>query len=172
MRGRDLSAVLPVYLIAVILRRIVAGGNIDTGDAVQSPHGEGELRRRTQRFKYIGLDAVGAQAQSRLVGKFGRHVAGIVSDGHSPLLHTQLADIIGQSLRRLSDRINIHAVGTCADNAAKAGCTKGQRRVETVLNLLLISPDGRNLCLGRLIEIGIGKPLFIRFLITHKCFLL
>ena len=35
MRRRKLSAVLPVYLVSVVLRRVVAGSDIDAGDAAQ-----------------------------------------------------------------------------------------------------------------------------------------
>ena len=44
IRRRDLCAVLPVNLVAVILRRIVAGGNVDTRDTSQMTYRKGELR--------------------------------------------------------------------------------------------------------------------------------
>ena len=45
VRRCDLRAVLPVNLVAVVLRRVVAGGDVDTGDAVKLADCEGKLRR-------------------------------------------------------------------------------------------------------------------------------
>ena len=84
--GRSkLGAVLPVYLVAVVLRRIVAGRNINSGDTAQLPHCKGQLRRRTQRFKAVRLDSVGRQSAGRLIGKLRGHTAGIVGNGNASL---------------------------------------------------------------------------------------
>ena len=49
MRRRDLCAVLPVYLVAVVLRRVVRSGDLDARLAVEIAQGEGFLRHRPQR---------------------------------------------------------------------------------------------------------------------------
>ena len=57
----ELCAILPVYLVAVVFRRIVACSDIDAGDAAQLTHCKGKLRRGTQGLKLVGLDPVGRQ---------------------------------------------------------------------------------------------------------------
>ena len=70
MRRCDLCAVLPVNLVAVVLRRVVAGGDVDAGDTMQCADCKGQLRCRTQRFKHISLDAVGCQTEGGHICKF------------------------------------------------------------------------------------------------------
>ena len=58
MRRCKLCAVLPVNLVAVVLRRVVAGGDVDTGDTAQLAHCEGQLRGGTQGLEQAHGDAV------------------------------------------------------------------------------------------------------------------
>lgn len=55
MRRCKLCAVLPVNLVAVVLRRVVAGGDVDAGDAAKLADGKGKLRRRAQRLEPVRL---------------------------------------------------------------------------------------------------------------------
>ena len=70
MRGRKLCAILPIYLVAVVFRRIMTGCDIDSRNASQLPHCVGQLRSRTQRLKLVGLDAVSRQGHSCFHSKF------------------------------------------------------------------------------------------------------
>ena len=54
----NLCAVFPVTFISVILRRIVACRNHDTGNAAQLTQSEGQFRRRPQSVEHISLDPV------------------------------------------------------------------------------------------------------------------
>ena len=47
----DLSAVAPVYLVTVVLRRVVARRDDNARRCMKKAHGKGELGRRAQRFK-------------------------------------------------------------------------------------------------------------------------
>ena len=47
MRRSDLRAVLPVYFVAIIFRRIVACGNVDSRNAAQLSYCVGKFRSRT-----------------------------------------------------------------------------------------------------------------------------
>ena len=69
MRRRELSAVLPVYLVSVIIRGIVAGSDIDAGYAVKLPDCKAELRCGPQGLKAICLYAIGSQSTGSLIGK-------------------------------------------------------------------------------------------------------
>ena len=134
----DLRAILPVYLISVILRRVMTGCNVDTGDAAKRTHCIRQFRRRTQRFEDISLNSIGCQAQSRLICKFRRHPAGIVCDCHALLLPVLADNIIRKTLGRLSHRINIHTIRSCTDDSPKAGCPEFQILIKTLLDLVII----------------------------------
>ena len=55
----DLSAVLAVDLVAIIIGRIMRGGNDDAGHAALIADGKGQLRRSADTVKDIGRNAVG-----------------------------------------------------------------------------------------------------------------
>ena len=118
IEGRgDLGAVLPVYLVAVVLRRVVAGRHHDARRAAQGAQRKGKLRGGTEGIEHIGLDAVGRQAQRRHVRELRRHAPGIVGDGNALPLGALLQDEIGQPLGGLADRVDVHAVGSGPDHA-------------------------------------------------------
>ena len=50
-------------------------------------------------------------------------------------------EIIGQSLCRAADCINIHPIGTRAKHAAQAGCPKRQIPVKPIKNFVVLSLD-------------------------------
>ena len=68
-----LGAVLPVSLVSVIFRRIMAGRDHDAGRTSQLPYRIGQYRCGTQRSKYICLYAVCVKAQSSFISELGRH---------------------------------------------------------------------------------------------------
>ena len=69
MRRCDLRSVLPVYLITVILRRIMARSNIDTCNTSQLANSIRKLWCRTQALKNICPNAIGCQTERCLLGK-------------------------------------------------------------------------------------------------------
>ena len=69
-----LSAVLPVYLLAVILRRVVAGGYHHARHAVKVQYGKGKLGDRVQRAVKIRLYSVLGEHQRRLLCKYVGHM--------------------------------------------------------------------------------------------------
>ena len=118
MRRGNLCAILPVYLVSIILRRIMAGRNVNSGYASKRANGVRQFRRRAQRFKYIRLDPVGSKAQCSLICKLRGHAPGIIRDCHAFRLTAILHDIVGKPLGCLSDRIDVHAVRSCADDSS------------------------------------------------------
>ena len=141
MRRCDLRAVLPVYFVSVILRWIVTCGDIDPGDTAKLSHGIRKFRRRSQRFKHIGFDPVCRQTKRRLVCKFRRHPAGIISDCHAFLCVAAFVDIIGKSLRCFPHRVNVHPVRSCSDDPAKTGRSKLKVCIKTLFDLVLVIFD-------------------------------
>ena len=165
--GGHLRAVLPVYLIAVVLRRIVAGRHNDTGDAAQGTQREGKLRSGAKLVEHVCLNPVRRQAQRRLIREFRGHIAGIVGDGDALLFSALLDDIIGQSLGGLPHRVDVHPVGARADHAAQSSGSELQLLIEPVLDLLLIALDSGKLVLRLLIKIRILPPEAVLVHIAH-----
>ena len=157
----ELGAVLPVYLIAVVFRRIVAGSDIDAGDAAQFTDRKGKLRRGAQGFKLVGLDPVGRQGHGCLHGKLRGHSPGIKGNGNALFLSALFFYIIGKALGRPADCINIHTVDARADDAAQARGTELQIHIEPLFDLIFIVCDGPQLIFRILVEIRVRKPLFI-----------
>ena len=58
VRRCDLCSVLPVYLVSVVFRRIVARCNIDSGNTSKLSDCKRKLRSRPQALKYISLDSI------------------------------------------------------------------------------------------------------------------
>ena len=166
--GGHLRAVLPVYLIAVVLRRIVAGRHNDSGDAAQGTQREGKLRGGAKLVEHVRPDPVCRQAQRRLIRELRGHIAGIIGDGNALLFSALFDDVVGQSLGGLSHRIDVHPVGTRADHAAQSARSELQLLIKPVLDLLLIALDSCKLVLRLLIKIGILPPETVLVHIAHN----
>ena len=178
MRRRHLRAVLPVRLVSVVLRRVVARRDLDAGLAAEITEREGLLRHAAQRVGQIRLDAVRCEAKGRLLRELGGHVPAVVRDRDAAGRIAVLIDVVGEALRRLADRVDVHAVRAGADDAAQAARTKGQARVEAVLDFLLIVADREQLLLRRIVEIRVAQPalkfFFCGFVhaLLQSCYLL
>ena len=70
MRRCDLRAIFPVYLITIVLRWIMAGCNVDSGNTSEFSDCIRKLRCRTKRIEYIGFDSVRSQTACRFLCKF------------------------------------------------------------------------------------------------------
>ena len=174
---RKLRAVLPVNLVAVVLRRVVAGGDVDAGDAAKLADGKGKLRRRAQRLEPVRLDAICRQCQRCFLGKFRGHMTGVKCDRHAFCRAALLDDVICQSLGRTADGVDIHPVNTCTDDAAQSCRTKLQIHIETLFNLIFIALNGAQFLFRCLVKVWIFQPFFVnRHVILHDsltpCFLL
>ena len=118
MRRGDLCAILPVYLVSIILRRIMAGCNVNSGYASKGANSIRKFRRRAQGFKHVRLDSVSGKAQCSFICKLRGHAPGIVCDRHAFRLTAILHNIVGKPLGCLPDRIDVHAVRSCADDSS------------------------------------------------------
>ena len=167
MGGCYLCAVLPVSLVSVILRGIVACGDDNTGNAAQCAECKGKLRCGAQGFKDIGFDAVCCQAACSLVCKFGGLVTGIKGNGNAFFLSSLFDNVVCQSLCCFSDGIHIHTVGACSDDAAQSAGSKFQFLIKTLFDFLLVIFDRQKLLFGCFVKIGIIQPEFILLFITH-----
>ena len=90
-------------------------------------------------------------------------MSAIVAHGHAALCGIAALgkNDLGQRLGRLGDHKGVHPVDTGTHHAAKSRRTEGKRHIKTVLDLLLISGNGKKLCLHFGAKALCGKPLFI-----------
>ena len=155
MRRRKLGAVLPVYLVSVVLRRVMAGRDVNTGYASQFPHRKGQFRSWTQGLELVCLDSVGRQCHGCLHGKFRRHMAGVVCNGHALICSALLDDVVCKALGGTSHHINIHPVNASANDTAQSCCSELQVHIKTLFNLVFVTFNGAKLCFCVLIKIGV-----------------
>ena len=139
--GRQLRAVLPIDLIAVVLLGVVGRGDIDTRDAAVVADRKGKLGRGAQLIEQQRLDAARREDAGGLTRKFRREVAAVVRDRNAAV-HCRLAvrdNQVGKALRRLADRKAVHAVEADAEHAAQAGRAERQGCKKAALDLFIIS---------------------------------
>ena len=134
MRGQDLCAVVPVGFVAVILARVVAGGDVDTALTAQVTDGKRYFGRGAQVVEEVDLDAVGREDGCRNLGELAAVVAAVVAydDGDLVAVLEALVQVVGQALGGGAYGIDVHAVAAGTHDAAQAACAEFQILVETV----------------------------------------
>ena len=177
MRGQHLCAIIPIGLVAVVLARVVAGGDVDAALATQVADGKGNFRRRAQVVKEIDLDAVGREDGCRDFSKLAAVVAAVVSHNHGDLLQVLevLVQVVGQTLGGGTHGIDVHTVAAGTHDATQAARAKFQILVEAVyqLGLVLVFQHTFHFGLGFCIVcrgqplFGLFSHLFDEFLILH-----
>ena len=165
----DLRAVFGVDLIAVVLRRIVTGGDDDAGDGVEVANRVGQNRDRAKRVKQIRRNALLRQHERRIAGKLSGEAAAVIRNYHAALRFLRiLQQVLCQALRCPADVVAVHAVHACAQYAAHPRCAEGKLGIEAVFDFRGVI---RN-CLQIGNRIGIGgkimQPLFISGLDVHR----
>ena len=135
--GSDLAAVCTVDLIAVVLAGVVRSRHHDTGRGVQITSRKGHGRHRHQNRPDIHLDAVGREHTRSHLCKHIALDAAVITDGHGRLCKI-LLQVVRQTLRSLCHGIDVHPVGSCADDAAQTARAKGEVTIERVLDFGII----------------------------------
>ena len=159
-----LAAVRAVGLVAVVLGRVMAGCDHDARVAVVVAGGKAQRGNRHQGLIDADFNAVCGQ---HLSGCFGKEVAldtAVIADGNGLAAALRL-DPVGKALGRLTDNINIHAVGASADDAAQTGGAELQGHGKAVLNGGIVTLNafqlGLEVCV---IQLG-SQPTVIHFFI-------
>ena len=167
--GRQLGAVRPVDLVAVILLGVVAGGDIDARLTAVVADGKAQLRRGTQGLKNADMDAVGGADLRGGVGKEHIVVAAVHADGNALLLGvlTLGGDDIGKALGGPADDMDVHLVQTDLHGAAQTGGAELQRAVEAVFDLLFIAGDALQLRVFGGGESVAVEPALVFLFIAH-----
>ena len=98
-------------------------------------------RKRRDR-RYLGIDirndSVGSKNGSGRLNKKLALVAAIARNGNGRFLK-RLVEVIGKTLRRAADRVDVHTVGTGTDSSAQAGSTEREVLKERVGYLILVA---------------------------------
>ena len=150
----DLAAVLAVDLVAVVGRRVVAGGDADACGALEVARSEGQRRHRLDTRVDERLHAVGGQHAGRGLHELLALVARVARDGDGGVLVVGV-EVGGEALAGLRHRVDVHAVGADAKGAAQAGRTKGEAAVEGVRELLGVGVGHKFVELSG--QIGLGE---------------
>ena len=171
--GGQLGPVLPVDLVAVVLLGVVAGGDVDAGDAAVLPHGEGELRGGAQGVEDAHRDAVARHDAGGLPGELLGVVAAVEAHGHAPLggVAALGQDDLGEGLGGVADDVDVHLVQSHAHGAPQAGGAELQGGEKAALDLLLIVGDAAQLLFLRLAEGRAVQPFLIHITIGHGTYL-
>ena len=159
-----LAAVRAVGLVAVVLGRVMAGCDHNARVAVVVAGGKAQRGNRHQGLIDADFNAVCGQ---HLSGCFGKEVAldtAVIADGNGLAAALRL-DPVGKALGRLTDNINIHAVGAGADDAAQTSGAELQGHGKAVLNGGIVTLDafqlGLEVCI---VQLG-SQPTVIHFFI-------
>ena len=170
--GRQLRAVLPIDLIAVVLLGVMAGGDVDARLAAVLPHGEAQLRCGTQRLEDAHMDAVGGAYLGGGPGKLHGVMAAVHADGHAPLPGVLAlgADHVGKALGGPADDVHVHLVQAHLHGAPQSRRAELQRAVEPALDLLLVPGDGLQLLHLIRRQCAALQPLLIFTHVIHHRF--
>jgi len=166
---RQLCAVLPVNLVAVVLLRVMGCSDHNACKGSVCTNRKRQHRNRTQRFILNDIDAVCCQnagCQMRVLIRMQTAVAG---NRYAALHGTRaiLLNQICQTLRCCTDSETIHFIQTNAHCAAQTCCTEGQRCKKSLLDFLFIALQS---CQFRMFLCGQSRrfhPLAIFFHIAH-----
>ena len=123
---RHLTAIRAINLIAIILFRVMASRDHNSGICLQMTDGKTQLWCWPQLIKDITLNAMSAENACALVGKFLTHIPRIVTNSDTPSLSFVSQGIHEpcQTFSRLPDGINIHAADPGTKHTAHAGSPK------------------------------------------------
>ena len=128
--------------------------------------GIGEHRGGHKLFININLDSVCGKDLCGLLGEKGGLYAAVI--GNRNAFSALVKHIFGKSLGGLSDRIDVHSVGSRADNSSKSCGAEFKLAVKTVVNFVIVSFNAFKL--GNKIGVvnGFFKPQRIKFGSIHK----
>ena len=131
-RRHDLGAVAQVDLVAVVLRRVVRGGDHHAGDAAEVPDAEGDHRSRQRPRRDQGLEAGAGHDLGGVAGEDVGVVPGVEADDHPAAGQPVVQQVGRQPGRGLADDDPVHPVGPGTERTAQPGGAELQRPGEGV----------------------------------------
>ena len=166
VRGHDLGAAAAlldgmtaeVHLVAVVLRRVVAGGDHDAAVAVQRPHRVGEQRGGQRGRHQEGFNSGSGEDRGGFFGENIGVVAGVeADDGARPGAGGGLRDRVGEERGETGSGAAhhhpVHPVRPRAEGCPQSGGAELQGAAETVGQLLA---GRRDAAVGEADQLGQG----------------
>ena len=142
--GRQLCAVGPVDLVAVVFLGVVACRDVEAGRRAVMQHREAQLGRRAQRVEEADVYAVCRHDAGRLLGKLHAVETAVVRDDYAAALCVLAVgkDDVCEGLSRVADYVYVHVVQAELHRAAQTCRAEFERGVEAVFYLLLVTGYG------------------------------
>ncbi len=159
-RRGQLAAVGAVDLEAVILRGIMAGGDADANAAGKCAHRKAQGGHRLEAGVNVCFDTICRKDGGSFPGKAGAADSAVVADG-SALGKGGSAQIVGNRLRGAADDVDVHAVGACAEDAAKTAGAEGQLAAEGIVDGMRVVRHRGKLGAKTCVQRGLGQPAVI-----------
>ena len=154
--SEHLGTIFPIGLVAVVLFGVVAGGDVDTGLALQFADGEGTFGSGAHVIEEISLDAVGRKDVGHGLSIKAAVVTAVVANDYGNLIAVSkvLLQIIGKALGGHTHGINVHAIAAGTHDATQTTRTKLQVFIEALdqFGLVFIFQHLLHCVLGLLIE--------------------
>ena len=168
VRSKHLCTVCPVCLISVVLTRIVACRDVYAALTSEVAYCERAFRRRTHIVEEIYLDTVCREYVSNGLGKQAAVVAAVVAYNNRNLLHAGkvLLQIVCQSLCCKPYGIYVHAVASCAHDAAQSARTELEVLVEALYKVGFVFFFQHFFYCGTRISVERRRQPFLSFLLT------
>ncbi|CCX65869.1 unknown [Firmicutes bacterium CAG:791] len=140
----------------------MAGRHVDACNGAELPDGIGQLGRRAKRRKQEHPDAVSCENLCTQLGKFSGVIAAVIGDDYAAgNLLAGVKNVVGDALRGASNGECVHAVGSCAADAAKSSGSKNNFLIEAVCDRRLVSLDGSKLLMHRIRRVQAVQPELI-----------
>lgn len=133
----DLAADGAVDLVAVVCRGIVRRGDVDAGGATELADGETQRGGGLDALEKIGFDAVAGEHLGDTAHELLGTVTRIPAKRNGRPIK-RVIQVIGKTLCSLANGIDVQAVGTKAEPAAKTTGSESQLTKEGIFNLGLV----------------------------------
>ena len=165
---RQLSAVFPICLIAVVFLGVMGSGYVNAGNGAEVTDGKRKNRGGTQGIKEINLDAVGGKHFCGYAREEVGVVTAVVCDHNAAVSHAFFEDQVGKALCCVSNGVNVHGVHTCDHGAAKAARSESEIRDKAEFNFLVIAVKSEKLLFGCFVNFVRSKPSLIFLFVIHN----
>ena len=94
-------------------------------------------------------------------------MTGIKSNGYSLRCLARFVDIICKTLCCLTNRVNIHTIGSGTNDSTQTSGSKLKIHVKTLFDLIVVICDVLQLLFGILIKVRIAQPLLVDVFVVH-----
>ena len=138
----------------------MAGGDAGANAAGKCAHRKAQGGHRLEAGVNVCFDTICRKDGGSFPGKAGAADSAVVADG-STLGKGGSAQIVGNRLRGAADDVDVHAVGACAEDAAKTAGAEGQLAAEGIVDGMRVVRHRGKLGAKTCVQRGLGQPAVI-----------